>query len=568
MVDGSDRRRMCRPSWWIAVWDILIILFVFIAFAALSERLRLGTVLGYLVGGAVIGPSGLAVVQELEAVQDLADLGVVFVLFNLGLELKVERLRLIGTRVYILALTQLVVTAGAIASLAHGMGQSVESAIVIGGALAMSSTAIVLRVLHDLGRTLTQLGRVAIAILLVQDIAVGPLLVLTKALTITGGALAQALLLALGKGVLVLVLVALLARFALRPVLAFLAALDSDEIFTAMTLLLVLGASFATEQAGLSMALGAFIAGLMVADTEYRHQVSADVAPFRGLLLGFFFMTVGMTVNVGFAIRHVGAVIGIAIGLLLLKALLLLALAAGLGFARRLAAELAALVAQGSEFGFVLLALAAGSGLLADAAVQMLTIAIALSMAVTAVAATLARGILNRLEGEASASLHELAAETGAARNHVVVVGFGQVGMALTRHLVGLHIPVLALDYDPRRVRASRERNLPVYFGNATRPDVLRAAHVGQSRLVVVALPNLVVAERVVILLRSLFPRLRLLARAPDDGGAARLRAAGADAVVVDSLTTALDLAQRAVLLYEPEDDQAHQGGPDRGGHG
>jgi K+:H+ antiporter len=567
MVDGSDRRRMRRPSWWIAVWEILIILFVFIAFAAVSERLRLGTVLGYLIGGAVIGPSGLAVVHELEAVRELADLGVVFLLFNLGLELKVERLRLIGTRVYILALIQLVVTAGTIAWLAHGMGQSVDGAIVIGGALALSSTAIVLRVLHDLGRTLTQLGRVAIAILLVQDIAVGPLLVLTKALTAAGGALAQALLLALGKGVLVVFLVASLTRFALRPVLAFLAALDSDEIFTAMTLLLVLGASFATEQAGLSMALGAFMAGLMVADTEYRHQVSADVAPFRGLLLGFFFMTVGMTVDVGFAIRHVGAVIGIAAGLLLLKALLLLALAAALGFARTLAAELAALLAQGSEFGFVLLALAAGSGLLADAAVHMLTVAIALTMAVTAVAATMARGILNRLEGEASASLQELAAETGAARNHVVVVGFGQVGMALTRHLVGLQIPVLALDYDPKRVRASRERQLPVYFGNATRPDVLRAIHVGQSRLVVVALPSLVIAERVVSLLRSLFPRLRLLARAPDDAGAARLRAAGADAVVVDSLTTALDLAQRAVLLYEPEDDKAHEGRPDLGGH-
>jgi CPA2 family monovalent cation:H+ antiporter-2 len=537
------------------VWELLVVLLVFIVFAAASERLRLGTVLGFLIGGAVVGPSGLGVVHELEAARELADLGVVFLLFNLGLELKIERLRLIGARVYVLALTQLVVTAGAIASIAHALGVGLEGALVIGGALSLSSTAVVLRVLRDLGRTLTQLGRIAIAILLVQDIAVGPLLMLTKALAATGGSLLQALLLALGKGALVLLPVVLLARFALRPVLAFLAALDADEIFTAMTLLLVLGASFATEQAGLSMALGAFLAGLMVADTEYRHQIAADIGPFRGLLLGFFFMTVGMTVDLSLAIAHLGTVVGIATGLLLLKALLLLGLAAGLGFGRRLAAELAGLLAQGSEFGFVLLALAAGSGLLADGAVQLLTIAIALSMAVTAVVATLGRDLLNRLEGQAAASLQELAAETGAARNHIVVVGFGQVGMALTRHLVGLRIPVLALDYDPRRVRASRERHLPVYFGNAVRVDVLRAAHVGQSRLVVVALPNLVVCERVVGLLRSLFPRLRLLARAPDDDSAARLRKAGADAVVVDGLTTALDLAQRAVLLYEPEED-------------
>jgi hypothetical protein len=325
-----------------------------------------------------------------------------------------------------------------------------------------------------------------------------------------------------------------------------------------MTLLLVLGAAFATEQAGLSMALGAFIAGLMVADTEYRHQVAGDISSFRGLLLGFFFMTVGMTVDVGFATRHIGTVVAIAAGLLLLKALLLFALAAGLGLTRRLAGELAGLLSQGSEFGFVLMALAVGSGLLDDATVQTLTIAIALSMAVTAVAAPLGRGLLNRLEGEARASLDELSTETAGARNHVVVVGFGQVGMALTRHLVGLHIPVLALDYDPKRVRASRERHLPVYFGNATRAEVLRAAHVGQSRLVVIALPDQAIAERVATVMRSLYPRLRLLARAPDDSSALLLRAAGADAVVVDGLTTALDLAQRAVLLYEPE-EAAHQ---------
>ena len=537
------------------MWQLLVILAVFILFAALFERLRLGTVLGFLLGGALIGPSGLGVVRDVDAVHGLADLGVVFLLFNLGLELKIERLRLIGARVYFLALTQLVVTAGAIAWIAHGLGLGVAGGIVVGGALALSSTAVVLRVLHDLGRTLTQLGRVAIAILLVQDVAVGPLLVLTKALGPGAGSLAEALLLALGKGALVLVVVFVLARYALRPLLAFLAALDADEIFTAMTLLLVLGAAFATEQAGLSTALGAFVAGLMVADTEYRHQIAADMGPFRGLLLGFFFMTVGMTVDARFALGHIGAVLAIAAGLLLLKALLLAGLALALRFPRRLAVELAGLLSQGSEFGFVLMALAAGSGLLTSETVHTLTIAIALSMAVTAVAATLGRGLLNRMEGEAAASLKEMAAATEDVRNHVVVIGFGQVGMALTRHLVGLRIPVLAIDYDPRRVRASRAHKLPVYFGNAARADVLRAAHVGQARLVVVALSSTATAERVITLLRTLFPRLRVLARVPDGGSVARLREAGADAVVLDGLTTALDLAQRAVLLYEPEED-------------
>jgi CPA2 family monovalent cation:H+ antiporter-2 len=230
--------------------------------------------------------------------------------------------------------------------------------------------------------------------------------------------------------------------------------------------------------------------------------------------------------------------------------LLLAGLAVGLGFGRKLAVELAGLLAQGSEFAFVLMALALDSGL---HAVQTVTVAIAPSMAMTAVAASLARGALNRLEGEASASLQDLAAETEAARNHTVVVGFGQVGMTLTRHLVGLRMPVLALDYDPRRVRASRERHLPVYFGDAARGNVLRAAHIGQARLVIVALPSTQTAESVVSLLRSFFPCLRVLARVPDEHSVTRLREAGAEAVVVDGLTTALDLAQRAVLLYEPE---------------
>jgi CPA2 family monovalent cation:H+ antiporter-2 len=323
----------------------------------------------------------------------------------------------------------------------------------------------------------------------------------------------------------------------------------------------VLASSFATEQAGLSLELGAFVAGLMVADTEYRHQIAADIGPIRGLLLGFFFMTVGMAVDVRVAAEHLGAIVLIAAGLILLKGLLLTALARLLGFGARLAAELGAVLAQGSEFAFVLLALAATTELIPAPAVQVLAVAVALTMAVTPVAASLGGRLLNRIEGPALASLSDLDAKTGAVRNHVVVIGFGQVGMAVTRHLVGLGISVLALDYDPKRVRDSQAHGLPVYFGNAARADVLRAAHVGQARLVIVALPSASSGERVVGLLRQLYPQLRILARVPDMDSAERLRAAGANAVAVDSLTTARDLAERAVLLYEPEEPADHDAG-------
>jgi monovalent cation:H+ antiporter-2, CPA2 family len=537
------------------VQETLIVLVVFVAFAVLFQRLRLGTVLGFLIGGMVVGPWGLGLVRELEAVRLLGDLGVVFLLFNLGLELKLERFRLFGARVYALACTQVLVTAAAIGALAAYFGLAAEPAIIVGGALALSSTAVVLQVLGDLGRTLTQLGRLAIGILLVQDLTVGPLLVLVNVLSGAGGSIALGLLTALAKGAVVVFLVVGISRYLLPLVLEYIAAVASDEVFTAATLLIVLGASFATEEAGLSTALGAFVAGLMVADSEYRHQIAADIAPFRGLLLGMFFLTVGMAIDLDVALANLDRVVAIALGLLLLKAVVLYGLARALGYPNRLALPLGGLLAQGSEFAFVLLALAAQTGLLVGPEVPWLTVAIALSMATTALAAAVGRRQLDRLEGEASASLTDLDARTAELHNHVVIAGFGQVGMALARHLISLGVPVLVLDYDPKRVRSSQAHHLPVYFGNAARADVLRAAHVGRARLMVVALPSRTGGERVVRLARALYPDLRLLARVPDEGGVSEMRAAGADAVVVEGLTTARDLAERAILLYEPDEE-------------
>jgi voltage-gated potassium channel Kch len=250
-------------------------------------------------------------------------------------------------------------------------------------------------------------------------------------------------------------------------------------------------------------------------------------------------------------------VVAIAVGLLLLKVLLLYGLARMLGYADRLALQLGGLLAQGSEFAFVLLALAAHTGLLIEPVVQSLTVAVALSMAITALAAALGRRRLDRLEGEARASLTDLDARTAAVQGHVVIAGFGQVGMALARHLVGLEVPVLVLDYDAKRVRTSQAHRLPVFFGNAARAEVLRAANVGRARLMVVALPSRTGAERVVRTARALYPSLRLLARVPDEASVPAMRAAGADAVVVEGLTTARDLAERAILLYETAADAA-----------
>jgi len=294
----------------------------------------------------------------------------------------------------------------------------------------------------------------------------------------------------------------------------------------------------------------------MVADTEYRHQVAADIAPFRGLLLGFFFMTVGMTVDLAFAVENFGAILMVAFALVVLKGLLITGLAIGLGFPTRQSMLVGGLLGQGSEFAFVLLGLAAITGLFSGSDVQMLTVAVAFSMAITPIMAALARRYLNQIEGQAAASLQDLSAGTSSQHNHVMVIGFGQVGMAVTRHLVGLQLPVLALDFDPKRVRASQAKKLPIYFGNAARPEVLKAAHIGQAKLVIISISNQAAAERVLSLIRSMYPKLRIIARSADAASVEQFRKAGANAVVVEGLTTALDIAQRAILLYEPEEGQ------------
>jgi CPA2 family monovalent cation:H+ antiporter-2 len=532
------------------VIQALYVLLAYLLFAFLFERLRVGSIVGLLIAGAAIGPWGAGLFHDVATISVLAELGILFLLFNLGLEIKVDRIRLFGIRVYLLAVLQVVATSVAIAMLAQGFGLSIEASIIVGAALALSSTALVLQILSDLGRTVTQLGRLAVATLLIQDIAVGPLLVAANLLGEGSGIGGAIVTFVFGAAVSVTVVIAV-SRFALPPLLRQVAALGAPELFMAMTLFVVLASSWATEHAGLSAALGAFLSGLMLADTEYRHQIAADLAPFRGLFLGLFFMTVGMKADLGTASSHWMAIVGVTIGLIAIKGALLIVIAIALRYPLRIAIELAVLLSQGSEFSFIVLGLAAASGLVAGPAGAILTVSVVLSMMVTATAAASARRYLDRSEGEARSPLAELQSETESVRGHVLVLGFGQVGMALTRHLVGLDIPVLVLDYDPRRVRAARARNIPIFFGNVSRSDVLRAAHIDQANLVVVALPDPDAAVEVASLAHRLVPSVRILARAPVEKSVDELLDAGAIAVVPESLTTALDLAERSVLLYQ-----------------
>lgn len=531
--------------------DVLILLAALLAVVPLFIRLRLGSVLAYLTIGILIGPNGLGLITSDASTQALAELGVVFLLFSIGLEISINRLRLFGRRTYGIALLQMPVTTAFLALIGYAAGLSIAGALLIGGALSISSTAIVLPLLAERGQMTGQVGRATIAVALMQDLWVAPMIVLVTAYGTHDTSLAAALGLALVKFIIFLLVVAAGERLALRPLLRLAADAEAPEVFTAAALLLVFGIGWLSHEVGLSMALGAFVAGLLVADTEFRHQVSADIDPVRGLLLGLFFVSVGMRLDLTFAVAHLASIIFIVFVLMTVKAMTLFVIALALHVPRRRAIALAGLLAQGSEFAFVLIALGGDRNLVSAETAQLITVAVGLSMMLMPIGALIVDLVVARLP--APSAVGDIESESSEIRDHVVIAGFGQVGMAVARFLAGEKVPLLVLDLSPKRVTTSRARGLPVFYGNAARRDVLRAARLDRAQVLVVVVPEAATAERITAIARQAFRHLRIFVRAPDESWTPRLRAAGADAIVVDSLTTALDLAERVMIVHAPE---------------
>lgn len=533
--------------------DVLILLVALLAFVPLFQRLRAGSVLAYLSAGIVVGPFGFGLISDVEATRPFAELGVVFMLFTIGLEISVERLRLFGRKLYWLAAFQVVVTSLVLTLAGWRLGFPPLTAFVIGGILTFSSTAVALQLLSERGLVAGQLGRAAIAVLLIQDLAVAPLIVFISGAATPTDDLAGTLGAVLVKFVAFIAALWLFDRYLLRPFLRLAVHPNAPEVFMAATLLLVLGTGWLSESLGLSMALGAFAAGMLVADTEFRHQIAADIEPFRGLLLGLFFMTVGMGLDIRYALGHAGAIAATVGTVMAIKAILIAGLALACGLPRLRALALAGLLSQFSEFAFVLLVLAIGAGLLAPELGILLKVVVGVSMATTPLGAIVVERLFPAGLAATRHNLGNLENETAHVAGHVVIAGFGQVGMAVTRFLSAEHVPVLVLDLAPKRVEASRARGLPVFFGNATRIDVLRAAHIDRARALVVAVSEPDTAEQITAIARRAVPRLPVFVRAPDEQWVARMKAAGASAIVIDDVTTGLDLAERVMIAPIPD---------------
>lgn len=525
--------------------DAIFLLVAAVLMAPLFQKLRLPAVLSYLTAGVLLGPHTPGPVVNPDTPTVLAEFGIVFLLFAIGLELPLSRLRAMRRYIFGLGLAQVAVTAAAIGLVAWGLGVESRAALVVGAMLAFSSTATVLKMLVERGETVARFGRVSVAVLIFQDLAVVPLLALLPLLAADHASIPLALAMALGKALAAIVVIMALGRFVVRPLYRFVVSARNPEVFTAANLCLVLTIGWATAEAGMSMALGAFLAGLLLADTAYRHQVEADIEPFRGLLLGLFFMTVGLSLDLPFMLSHVGVIVALTAALLLGKSILLFGLCRLSGLGTATAIRVGLMLAQGGEFAFIVITKASESGLMDPGLGHVLNSVVAFSMALTPALGWLAHRLATLAEERWGSESFRLEASDLSA--HVLICGYGRVGRAIAQVLNAHDIPWVALDMEPNRVADARARDLPVYYGDASHAGVLRAAGIERARCAAVTLNRPALAEKAVIAVRQMAPKLPIIARAHDLGQNAPLRAAGASAIVPETMEASLHMA--AVLL-------------------
>ncbi|HEU0015025.1 MAG TPA: monovalent cation:proton antiporter-2 (CPA2) family protein [Longimicrobium sp.] len=535
--------------------EVLVILAAAVAAVLVFRRLRITPVLGYLAAGYAVGPHGLGLV-ETGRVAALAELGVVFLLFAVGLELSFERLSALRRHVFGLGTVQVAATGTAIAAALAAAGLGWQAAVVLGGGLALSSTAVVLQMLGERRELATPAGRIALSVLLLQDLAVVPLLTVVPLLGgAAGGGAAGGMGSALLKAAAALALIVFGGRLVLRPLLRRVAQTRAPELFTGVALLVVLGVGWLTAQAGLSMALGAFLAGLLIAETEYRHQVEGDILPFRGLLLALFFMTVGMEVDVSILAARPALVLGGLAGLLAVKAGAAWAACRLFGVEPAPAVRVALSLAQAGEFGFVLFSLAVAGGALDRETAAVAVLVVALSMTATPLLFALGARAARRLERAREGGAAHIERQTREMARHVLIAGFGRSGRTLARLLEARGAGWVALDVDAARVEEAHAAGLPVYFGDASRREVLRAAGIHRAAAAVVTLDDPRAAGHALAALRAEVPEVPVLVRARDATHSRELGAAGATRVVPELVEGSLRLGGALLEeLGEPAD--------------
>lgn len=541
--------------------DALLVLGAAGAAVPMVKLLRISPVLGFLGIGAVLGPHGLGnligevpvlrylTISDQELMARIADFGVVFLLFVIGIELSWSRLWTLRRLVFGLGFAQVVACAAALGLGVALAGGAAAEALVIGSALALSSTAIVLESLAERRRLGTSAGRTSFAVLLFQDLAVVPLLFLVGVLGAREeGSVAMGFVIAIGQAVFAIAVIVLIGRRALRPFFRLVAAADSPELFMAAALLVVVGTALATGAAGLSMPLGAFIAGLLLAETEYRREIEVMIAPFKGLLLGVFFISVGMMVDIGGIVRQPGVILGLAAAAVLVKALIVYGLVRAFSGGHAVAAESALLLGPGGEFAFVLLTHAAALSVIPRPASDIAIAATAVTMVFIPLLARLGAIAAGRLaRPEALPPEAQVQPEPGE-RGHAIVIGCGRVGRLVSDMLAAQAIDHLVVDRDVTTVTSERRQGRNVFYGDATRREYLRLCGIADAAGLVITVDASAAVDEIVRQAKALKPDIKIIARARDARHARHLYGLGVTHAVPETIEASLQLSEASLV--------------------
>lgn len=534
--------------------DIIILLLAAVVIVPLFQTMRLGAVPGFLIAGTIVGPYGLGLISNFEQIGHFAEIGVVFLLFIIGIELKPTRLWQMRRLVFGLGSLQILLTGLAIGLIAHfAFGIGPRASILIGPALALSSTAFVLQILSERNLLRTTYGRTSLAILLMQDLAVVPLLILVSLLVVPELSIGTDILIALGESLLILLLVIFAGRYFLHPILHRVALSRNPEVFTASAVLIVIGTALLTEHAGLSMAMGAFLAGLLISDSFYRHQIIAEIQPFRGILLGMFFISMGMSLNINLLFDKPLESFSLLLLLVSIKALILFPLALLYKMQSRNSKAIALLLAQSGEFALVLFSLANQSKLLTDDLFQQLLVIVLLSMLITPVLSQWAYIIINKQKArrdKESIPINEAP---------IVIAGFGRVGHRIGEILTQAGKPFVGLDMNPEVVEIERLKGHQIFYGDVRNPEVLKSAGINQAGIIIITINDPHATQEILVSLRKTYPDMHIYARGQSLLDCQALRRIGATGVVSENIEASLELS-RMVLQDSGVDDQQLQG--------
>ncbi|HEX5122961.1 MAG TPA: monovalent cation:proton antiporter-2 (CPA2) family protein [Rhodanobacteraceae bacterium] len=527
----------------------VVLLLAAVVAVPLAKRWQLGAVLGYLGAGALIGPSGIALIGNTEEISEISELGVVLMLFVIGMELSPQRLWVMRRTVFGIGSLQLALTGLAIGGICLALGLDWKGALIVGLGLSLSSTAIDLQILGERKELQTAHGRLGFAILLFQDVAAIPILALIPALAMAHPTENPgAGLLAATRIIVTIAAVVIGGRYLLRPMFRAAAGAGTPEVFTATALLVVIGTAWLMDLAGISMSLGAFIAGVLLADSEYRHEIEAQIEPFRGLLLGLFFVSVGMSLDIDMVVHQPQLVGTLLVALLVVKGVLLYGISRGAsGEDHAQSAALAAILSQGSEFSFVVFTLAASNSLIDPSQRDLLMLIVTLSMAATPLLVRL-RAEIVPLDRKKKKPDRDFDRVDGLQQPRVIIAGFGRVGQIVARILNAHHIPFAALERDAEQVDFVRRFGNQVFYGDPTRLDLLRAAQADKAEIFVIATENPEENLRTARLLKRYFPHLKIYARARNRQHVFRLMDLNVDEIVRDTFFSSLEIARHVLL--------------------